>query len=66
MSVDLKLCKTIDAIAENISQSLKVEEVYRNTYKNYEHANIKTFKYIEYFESSLMNFYLTVIIYHEK
>ncbi|NRA40440.1 MAG: hypothetical protein HRU15_20015 [Planctomycetes bacterium] len=38
-----------NAVAENISQSLKVEEVYRNTYKNYEHAKIKTFKYIEYF-----------------
>ena len=48
-SMSRTACCYDNAVAESFFHSLKVEEVYRNTYKNYEHAKTEIFKYIECF-----------------
>ena len=48
-SMSRTACCYDNAVAESFFHSLKVEEVYRNTYKNYEHAKTRIFKYIECF-----------------
>ena len=48
-SMSRTACCYDNAVAESFFHSLKVEEVYRNTYKNYEHAKTAIFKYIECF-----------------
>ena len=46
-SFSKKGCPYDNACIESLHSSMKKEEIYRNTYRTFEEANIAIFKYIE-------------------
>ncbi|SFB44313.1 Integrase core domain-containing protein [Clostridium frigidicarnis] len=46
-SFSKKVCPYDNAYIESFHSSLKKEEIYRNTYRTFEEANLAIFKYIE-------------------